>query len=223
MGLSARYIPGRRNVIADQLIRQGQVVGSEWSLHPEVAAKAFDVWGTPWIDLFATRANRKLPVFCSPVPDPEAELEDAFQHAWDHLDVYAFPPFPLIPRVLARVRESRNLRMTLIAPRWPAQAWYPHLLELLVDEPRELPSWDTLLRQIHLGQFFHRGVKFLKLHAWRLSSESCEREAFLAGLRARCPTRSALRLPGSTRPSGRSSAIGVVDGVSLQSLPLFNR
>ena len=35
--LVARYLPGHANVLADLLSRRGQVVGTEWSLHPQVA------------------------------------------------------------------------------------------------------------------------------------------------------------------------------------------
>ncbi|XP_068212533.1 uncharacterized protein [Palaemon carinicauda] len=78
--ISARFIPGKRNVLADGLSRVGQVVGSKWSLHPEVAKALIQKWDSPVIDLFATILNAQLPVFCSPVPDPGAAFEDAFQH-----------------------------------------------------------------------------------------------------------------------------------------------
>ena len=61
----------------------------------------------------------KLPLYCSLVPDPQAVFEDAFRHPWDDLDLYVFPPFPLIGRVIARVRESSWVAMTLVAPLWP--------------------------------------------------------------------------------------------------------
>ena len=35
--LDARSLPGQANVLADVLSRRGQVVGTEWSLHPQVA------------------------------------------------------------------------------------------------------------------------------------------------------------------------------------------
>ena len=35
--LDARYLQGNANVLADLLSRRGQVVGTEWSLHPQVA------------------------------------------------------------------------------------------------------------------------------------------------------------------------------------------
>ena len=117
--LDARYLPGQANVLADLLSSRGQVVGAEWSLHPQVARSLLCVWGNPSIDLFATCLNAKLPLYCSLVPDPQAVFEDAFRHPWDDLDLYAFPPFPLVGRVIARVRESSRVAMTLVAPLWP--------------------------------------------------------------------------------------------------------
>ncbi|XP_068244858.1 uncharacterized protein [Palaemon carinicauda] len=81
-----------------------QVVGYEWSLHPEVARSVIQKWGSPVMDLFATKLNTQLPVFCSPVPDPKVAFEDAFQHPWDNLNVYAFPPFGMLRQVLNRGR-----------------------------------------------------------------------------------------------------------------------
>ena len=184
--LSARYIPGERNVVADQLSRKGQVIGTEWSLHPLVARELFRLWGSPTVDLFASALNKKLPVYCSLLPDPLAWQEDAFMIPWDGLDAYVFPPFILIRRILDRVLESRNLRMTLVAPCWQQKEWFPDLLSLLVDLPRSLPSWEKLLRQPQSNRY-HQNVKSLNLHAWRLSSNSSEREAFQRKLLQRCP------------------------------------
>ena len=39
--LEARYLPGESNVLADLLSRRGQVVGTEWSLHPQVREHFF--------------------------------------------------------------------------------------------------------------------------------------------------------------------------------------
>ena len=88
-------------------------------------------WGSPSIDLFATSFNSKLSLYCSLVPDPQAVFEDVFRHPWDNLDLYAFPPFPVVGRVVARVRETPNLSMTLVAPLWPEKEWFADLLLLL--------------------------------------------------------------------------------------------
>ena len=43
--LDARYLPGQANVLADLLSCRWHVVGTEWSLHPQVARSLFRVWG----------------------------------------------------------------------------------------------------------------------------------------------------------------------------------
>ena len=108
--LDTRYLPGEHNVLADVLSHRGQVIGTEWSLHPQVARSLFRMWGNPSLDLFATclALNAKLPLYCSLVPDPQAVFQDAFHHPWDDLD--------LVGRVIARVRESSHVAMTLVAP-----------------------------------------------------------------------------------------------------------
>ena len=110
--LEARYLPGQINVLADLLSRRDQAIATEWTLHRQVAKALLSAWGSPSIDLFASRLNAQLPVYCSLVPDDQAALEDAFQHSWDNLDVYVFPPFALLEKVLSRVRQSRNCSMT---------------------------------------------------------------------------------------------------------------
>ena len=74
--LDARYLPGESNVLADVLSRRGQVVGTEWSLHPQVARSLLRVWGNPSIDLFATCLNTKLPCIArlSRIPRPSSRM-----------------------------------------------------------------------------------------------------------------------------------------------------
>ena len=179
--LEARYLPGECNVLADVLGRRGQVVGTKWSLHPQVARALLRTWGNPSIDLFATCLNAKLPLYCLLVPDPQAVFEDAFHHPWDDLDLYAFPPFALVGRVIARVQQSSRVAMTLVAPLWPEKELFADLLLLLTQPPLVLPCWDRLLRQPHCN-LFHQGAHALNLHAWRLSSDTTESRAFREGL-----------------------------------------
>ena len=222
VSLVGRFVPGRRNVLADQLSRQDQVISTEWTLHPRILQGVFGSWGTPMVDLFATSLNNRLPVYCSPVPDPLAWQVDAFTVPWDDLFVYAYPPIAVLRLVINRVLMSSRLRMILIAPMWPQQEWYPDLLDLLVEEPIELPLWRNLLRQPHT-QAVHGSLVNLRLHAWMLSSESSEREDFLERLRERCPPPSDRLHLTFTRGSGPSSVAGVVRGASLRSQHLFSR
>ena len=218
--LEARYLPGQSNVLADLLSRRNQVLGTEWSLLPQVAKKIICTWGSPTIDLFATHLNVKLPLYCSLIPDPQAVFEDAFRHPWNHLNVYAFPPFHLVERVVARVRETPNLSMTLIAPLWPEKSWFADLLLLLTQPPLALPPWDRLLRQPHFHRF-HGGVHALNLHAWRLSSVSSESQDCRDKLHASCPDVSESPLHACTSCNGSLSVVGVVERALLRSTPLY--
>ena len=218
--LEARYLPGESNVLADVLSRRGQVVGTEWSLHPQVARALLRTWGNLSIDLFATCLNAKLPLYCSLVPDPQAVFEDAFRHPWDDLDLYAFPPFALVGRVIARVQQSSRVAMTLVAPLWPEKEWFADLLLLLTQPPLVLPCWDRLLRQPHCN-LFHQGAHALNLHAWRLSSDTTESRAFREGLLESCQGSSENLPLACTSRDKRSSVVGVVEGALLQSTPLF--
>ena len=165
-----QFLLGSKNVVADSLSRPNQVQGSEWTLCQEIVNRLTRKWPT-LIDLFATSLNYRLPVYFAPLQDPMCVGTDALLQIWDDLQAYAFPPFSLIRRVLNKVRLSRRLQLTLIAPFWPQKEWFPDLLEVLMEPPLRLPERRDLLRQPHFHRF-HLGLQSLRLHAWRLSSGS---------------------------------------------------
>ena len=72
-----QFIMGSRNVVADSLSRQDQVIGSEWTLVQEVADESGKKW-TATVVLFATALNYRLPVYFSPLNDLMAAVTDAF-------------------------------------------------------------------------------------------------------------------------------------------------
>jgi len=165
--LRARHIPGRLNVIADRLSRQGQVLPTEWSLHPEVVKSIFLQWGTPHVDLFATRLNNKCQMFVSPVPDPLAMETDALSMSWEGMIAYAYPPHQIMPQVLIQFKRTKACRLILIAPWWPNQMWFPELLRIKQGQPLALPVRSDLLVQPQ-SNLFHYDPGFLRLHAWLL-------------------------------------------------------
>ena len=65
--------------------------------------------------------------------------------------------------------------MVFVAPVWPAQPWYPLLLDLCIDFPLLLPVQEDLLTQ---GSRTHP-LKHLKLVGWLLSAEVTKRQTFL--------------------------------------------
>ena len=166
--LKARYIPGRLNVIADQLSRAGQIIPSEWSLHQDAANILFQRWRRPLIDLFATRHNTKCLMFVSPVPDELAMDVDALSLDYQFLDAYAYPPHQILLKVLQKLRLSTSYRLIVVAPWWPRQAWFPILTSLSQEPPIQLPQWKNLLSQ-PLSNVFHDDLEFLNLHAWLLT------------------------------------------------------
>ena len=170
--LMPQFVPGRNNVVADALSRPNQVIGSEWMLHQEVFNWLRERWPVT-IDLFASSLSHRCSVYFAPVSDPMAAGTDAMLQSWDSLQAYAFSPFAMISQVLAKVRASQSLELSLIAPFWPQRPWLLELLELLILPPLPLPSrWD-LLRQPHVRRF-HQNLSMLRLHAWRLFGDSRE-------------------------------------------------
>ena len=69
--LSGRYIPSKKNVLVDQLSHPDQVllITVEWSLLPQTFETICEVFSHPHLELFVVRANAKLPLYVSPVPD----------------------------------------------------------------------------------------------------------------------------------------------------------
>ncbi|KAJ1094268.1 hypothetical protein NDU88_007346 [Pleurodeles waltl] len=157
--LVANHLAGVLNVRADTL-------SHEWCLHPDQVRQIFQMWGIPRIDRFATRENLHCPLFCSLQYTVQGALGDAFQMSWCDQLLYAFPPIPLIPRVVRKIRQDRA-QVILIAPDWPRRVWYSDLLQLSLCPLLRLPLGADLLSQSQ-GQVLHPHLQSLHLHAWRL-------------------------------------------------------
>lgn len=175
--LKARFLPGKLNILADSLSRRDSIVHTEWTLHAGILKQIFNHWDTPHVDLFATKLNNQLPSYISPVPDPGALGIDALSTSWEGMYAYAFPPFPLLSRVVLKISKERCL-ILLIAPLWSGQPWFGNLLSLLVEVPICLPYRGDLLRQ-PLSRQFHANPRMLRLHAFLLCKDECRRKVFL--------------------------------------------
>lgn len=120
--LCAAHIPGKHNFLADMYSRNFKD-NTEWELNPDIFEIICGKWGTPDIDLFASRLNKKCEVFVSWKPDPLASYIDAFALNWSFKFAYAFPPFSLVSRVWQKLK-SEGTKSILVAPYWPSQHWF---------------------------------------------------------------------------------------------------
>ena len=116
------HLAGKLNSLADQLRRATRPVATEWALNSHVFRAITQKWGEPGIDLFATRLIKQLLIYVSPCPDPQAFDTDTLSMDWDLLPFpYIFPPSPILPVVLQKVKQSDNIFL-VIAPLWPHQS-----------------------------------------------------------------------------------------------------
>ena len=77
--LTAAHIPGSSNVIADGESRHFHSQDTGWMLNSELLTGALKTLNfQPEIELFVSRLNKQLPVFCSLRPDPEASFINPF-------------------------------------------------------------------------------------------------------------------------------------------------
>ena len=73
--IHSEHLPGIENIRADWLSRH-LVDSSDWRLNREVFLRLESDLGPFSIDLFASRTNAQLQVYCSWKPDPEAVAVD---------------------------------------------------------------------------------------------------------------------------------------------------
>lgn len=199
---------------------QGQIQHTEWTMEPRVLQALWFHWEKPLIDLFATQKNHQLPLYVSPVPDTQAISVDALSISWENMYAYAFPPTGILMKVLRKLENEKNCTLILIAPNWPKQQWFPHLLELASDHPRRLLTSRRLLRQ-PASHIFHPNPDIFKLHAWRLSSNREEREVFQHRCRAESHEHRKVPRSLSTRANGEVFVIGVTRDMQILSKPMW--
>ena len=203
--LVPQFVPGHLHVLTDSLSRCSQVLGSEWTLCHQVIRELLRLWPAT-VYLFATSLSARLPVYFSPVADPQLMGMDVMVQRWDGLQAYAFPRFGLLHRVLSKVRQSRGLELTLMAPFWPQCPWFP---DLLVAVPVSLPLWRDLLRQPHFHRF-HQNLHVLRLTAFPISSDPPAPSASIRQWLISLPAAGESLRMSTTRQNGLSTVPGVI-------------
>jgi hypothetical protein len=144
--MRAAWVPREENQTADLLSKEN-LLRWEFGLLPEVTKALWDRWGTPAVDCFASSTFHSLPRYFSLASDPMAEDGDAFSvERWPET-VYAFPPLPLVPLTLERIKTDA-VTAILVVPDWTACKWWDGLQELLVAAPLQLGRPQSLLRPL---------------------------------------------------------------------------
>ena len=176
--LTAEHVKGILNVDADQKSRV-LLDSSDWKLNPSIFLALMKVWGPFQMDLFASRHNAQVQRFVSWKPDPFAVATDAFLLQWGKENQYAFPPFSLIARCLAKVVKDRGqMPLVIITPTWQTQPWYAILLEMSVEEPILIPPALDLLKSPKGENHPLMETQSLCLAAWKVSGDVSKQREF---------------------------------------------
>lgn len=175
--VSATHVPGIQNEV-DCLSRKFND-NVEWMLDISIFRKITEYWGTPEIDMFASRINRQVQRFASWHPDPEAEIIDSMSTSWSNVFLYAFPPFSMVGRCLQKILQD-TAECILIAPAWETQNYYPMLMNMLIDYPVMLPQED-ILSIVNTGKI-HPLMNKLRLIACRISGDPSKTRTFQLSL-----------------------------------------
>lgn len=217
----AEHLPGKENVLADWESRHLSD-SSDWQLLPSVFESLQSLLGPFSIDLFASRTNYQLPEYCSWKPDPTAVAIDAFSIPWSSRQPYLFPPFNLVGRSLTKIQMEAVTSACLIAPAWPAQSWYPQLLDMLTRKPIMLPPEEDLLLSPELTPHPLILEGRLPLAAWVVSGKSTPCKAFQAELLTSCSSPGeATHTQLMTQP-GQSGIAGAVKGKLIPFVHLWD-
>ena len=139
----AVYIDTKSNWHADDLSRASDPQDYGWL--PTLLLLAASMWNLVFtLDSFASRRFHQphLP-FHTRYADNLAAVTNTFSSTWCHHLCWLTPPLSLIADCLTKVRSDR-CEAVLIAPVWPAQPWYPLLLQMLIQS-YEFPVQDFIM------------------------------------------------------------------------------
>ena len=174
--LSAEFLPGQLNVVADKASRIFDE-NTEWQISVSVFDKISDNFGPFDIDLFASRLNTKCKEYCSWKPDPNAKFIDAFSACWNEYEKpYMFPPFSIIMKTLQKICQDQTPLAVIVTPLWTTQPWFPKMMRMLIASPLVLPMGVLTLPFKKLA--VHKQHKNLRLIACCLSGISIRSKEF---------------------------------------------
>lgn len=173
--ITSTYIPGKENVEADQESRR-EYKQAEWMLNKSLFNTALNHFSfQPDIDCFATRVNTQLLKYASKKPDPYATHINGFSLNWGLHKPYIFPPFSVIFKVLQKLRVDQATALCVL-PKWPTQAWWPFLQQMMIGEPMIIQPSPNNLVLPGAPKEYHPMHKKLSLIICLLSGQPIEKE-----------------------------------------------
>ena len=211
--IHAEHLPGVQNIRADWESRHTGD-SSDWKLDRKVFLCLEERLGTFSIDLFASRMNNQLLVYCSWKADPAAVAIDALSIPWTGHSPYMFHPFALISRCLTKLHKE-EVSAILIAPVWPNQTWFAQLLNSLVDLPILLPPIPQIVTNSAGQNHPLAGEGHLPLAAWPVSGEVAKREDFLTELSTSSENLGEHQQNHPTPVPGNSGIAGALRGIPI--------
>ena len=134
--IKVRWVP-TTEMLADPISRWDWDPG-DYSLDPQTFQYVLSQYKdrfTPKVDMFASPGNQKLGIFVCRWPHWQAAAVDALTCPLDRLGggaLYANPPWKLISRWLARLRENPQVTCLVVVPFWVGASWWPLLTKLKV-------------------------------------------------------------------------------------------
>ncbi len=149
--LSAKFLRGKHNVLADDLSRQSSPY--EWQLSQGLFRKLYNMWGPFTINQFASQRTAQVRLYNSFFMDPGSAGVDALvQTDWSQHMNFVNPPFFLIMRALQHILVQRA-EAVIIVPQWHGQEWTQLLRIMAVDRPMTLlPQLCIVPRSLHVSE-----------------------------------------------------------------------
>lgn len=216
--LHATHLAGVQNNTADE---ESRVMKdrTDWKLCPQVFSKINQLTGPLQVDLFASRLTNQLRDYVSWRPDPTAIATDAFTLDWTQFRGYANPPWNLVGRVLAQVREQKA-QLVLVAPVWKSQVWYPTLLEMLIREPLLIPNLPHLIQPTHR---VNQPDINPTLAVWVISGVDSKAKGFRTKLHHSSSPHGGKKQPSHMTPCSENGSAGVTNGVVIPFQEIYMR
>ena len=101
-------------------------------------------WFLPEVDVFASRVCHLLPNYYSGYLDSEALTWDAFSVMRWPARCYCFPPVPLIPMMLDKIKRDEVLAI-IVVPCSRTVLWWNKVTSMLVEVPVFLGQFRKVL------------------------------------------------------------------------------